>query len=71
MASDDLMSEEKKSNSNITLNLNIKDEEEAKSIFAKLSAGAEIKMPLTKTFWAKQFGMLTDKFGINWMVNCE
>jgi PhnB protein len=28
-------------------------------------------MPLDKTFWESYFGMLTDKFGINWMVNCE
>jgi len=42
----------------------------AERIFAALSAGAEITMPLEKTFWAKRFGMLTDRFGINWMVNC-
>jgi len=28
-------------------------------------------MPLEKTFWAERFGMLTDRFGLSWMVNCE
>jgi PhnB protein len=28
-------------------------------------------MPIQETFWAERFGMLTDKFGINWMVNCD
>ena len=28
-------------------------------------------MPLEKTFWAERFGMLTDRFGIPWLINCE
>ena len=44
--------------------------EEAERIYAGLSEGAQkISMPLGETFWAKRFGMLTDKFGIPWMVN--
>lgn len=43
--------------------------EEADKIFNKLSAGAKIEMPIADTFWGAYFGMLTDKFGIEWMVN--
>ncbi len=38
-------------------------------IFSKLSAGGSVTMPLDKTFWSPRFGMLTDKFGIKWMLN--
>lgn len=47
------------------------DVAESERIFAALSAGGQIEMPLQETFWASRFGMLTDKFGIGWMVNCE
>ncbi len=43
-------------------------EAEAKRIFAALSEGGEVTMPLTKTFWSPCFGMLTDRFGIGWMI---
>ncbi len=43
--------------------------EEAEQVFASLSEGANIQMPLQKTFWTPGFGMLTDQFGIPWMVN--
>ena len=45
--------------------------EEAERIFAALSDGATIGMPIAETFWARRFGMLTDRFGTPWMVNCE
>lgn len=44
---------------------------EAERIFGALADGGEIEMPLEKTFWAERFGMLTDRFGVNWMVNCD
>jgi len=44
---------------------------DAERIFQALSQGATVRMPLQKTFWALRFGMLTDQFGIPWMVNCE
>ena len=46
-------------------------EEEATRIFNELSAGGEVTMPLEKTFWNALFGTLTDKFGVQWMVNYE
>jgi PhnB protein len=43
--------------------------DEAHSAFAALSQGGQVTMPLAPTFWAKTFGMLTDRFGIAWAVN--
>lgn len=42
---------------------------ELQGYFQKLSAGGSVTMPLEKSMWGDHFGMLTDKFGINWMVN--
>ena len=53
------------------VNIGVDTAEEAERIFAALSAGGSIAMPIAETFWATRFGMLTDKFGIPWMVNCE
>jgi PhnB protein len=39
-------------------------------MFNALAAGGTVTMPFEETFWAERFGMLTDKFGIGWMVNC-
>jgi PhnB protein len=44
---------------------------EAERIFNALSEGATITMPLQQTFWAARFGMLVDRFGTPWMINCE
>lgn len=52
-----------------SLSLSVPTEGEAKKAFAALSEGGEAKMPLTKTFWSPCFGMLTDRFGIGWMVS--
>ena len=41
---------------------------DAEQEFAALSAGGAVRMPLGKTFWSPAFGMLTDKFGVGWMV---
>lgn len=56
---------------NISISINADSEEEANRIFNGLSAGGTVTMPLAKTFWAALFGMFTDKFGINWMVNYD
>src|SRR5438445_6720 len=44
---------------------------EAERIFKALSENGTVTMPLQQTFWAVRFGMLVDRFGIPWMVNCE
>jgi PhnB protein len=40
-------------------------------VFNALADGGSVRMPLGETFWAKKFGMLTDRFGTPWMINCE
>lgn len=53
----------------VTLSLSGEDEVELKGYWDKLSEGATIAQPLTPAPWGDQFGMLTDKFGMEWMVN--
>jgi PhnB protein len=54
---------------NINMSLTGDDEAELKGYFSKLSAGGQVSQPLEKALWGDSFGMLTDKFGINWFVN--
>lgn len=54
--------------SGFTLNYSVSTEAEADRAYAALLEGGQVKMPLTKTFWSPKFGMLTDRFGIDWMV---
>jgi len=56
---------------NIALSIDTNDRNEADRIFTTLSNGAQIKMPMAETFWGAYFGVLTDRFGINWLINCE
>jgi len=56
---------------NISISINASSEEEATRLFNGLAEGGTVKMPLQKTFWGAFFGMLTDKFGIHWMVNFD
>jgi PhnB protein len=51
-----------------TLSLSAADEAEAERMFNGLSDGGKVDMPLAKTFFAKKFGMVTDRFGVSWMV---
>lgn len=52
-----------------SLALDPKDEVEAERLFAGLSEGGSVTMPLGKTFFSPCFGMVTDRFGVAWMVN--
>ena len=54
-----------------SVSLVIDDAGDADRVFAALSAGGTVRMPIAKTFWAERFGMLVDRFGIPWLVNCE
>lgn len=71
MMSDDSRPDGPATGGNISLALGLDDPERAKQAFEKLSQGGSVRMPLGKTFWAEAFGMLTDKFGVKWMINCE
>ena len=53
----------------MTLVIEVADDAEAKRVFTFLGEGGKVTMPLAKTFWTSSFGMLTDKFGVPWMVN--
>jgi PhnB protein len=59
------------SGNNISLSIETDSMDEATRIFNGLSDGGIVTMPLDKTFWNAYFGMFTDKYGINWMVNYE
>jgi PhnB protein len=52
-----------------SLSLTVANEAEADRKFAALVEGGQVQMPLAKTFWSPRFGMLTDRFGVGWMVS--
>lgn len=56
---------------NFSISINTDSTEEADRLFNGLSAGGTVTMPMNKTFWGAYFGMFTDKFGINWMINFD
>ena len=56
---------------NISLAIGLNDPYRAKQLFDNLAKEGVTIMPLEKTYWAEAFGMVTDKFGIKWMVNCD
>jgi PhnB protein len=51
-----------------SLSLTVANEAEADRKFAALAEGGQVKMPLGKTFWSPRFGMLSDRFGVGWMI---
>lgn len=51
--------------------IQIKEPAEAERVFNALAEGGSVTMPIQQTFWAARFGMLVDRFGIPWMVNCS
>ena len=67
MASDGMCSG-KPSFQGFSLSVPAKDEGDAKRKFSALAEGGRVKMPLTKTFFSPAFGMVTDRFGLGWMV---
>ena len=69
----DNMSDEWPTNigNNISLAIGTNDTAAAETMFNKMAEGGNVTMPIQETFWAERFGMLTDKFGINWMFNCD
>jgi PhnB protein len=60
-----------KPGNNMSISVDAASEAEAGSIFNALSEGGKVDVPLQKMFWGAHFGMLTDKFGIQWMVNYD
>lgn len=56
---------------NFSLSVNTEGKAETDRVFNALSAGGQVAMPLANTFWGSYFGMLTDKFGIQWMISYD
>jgi len=71
MADDGMGSQTKAEFKGMTLVIEVADDAEAKRVFMALGEGGNVTMPLAKTFWSSSFGMLTDKFGVPWMVGVE
>lgn len=69
MASDNPM-DKPKVGDNLALNINCSTIPETEKLFNALSAGGKVTIPLADTFWGAHFGMLIDKYGFHWMLNC-
>jgi PhnB protein len=70
MISDTMKGKEISTNGNIQLSIGLEEEAKTKEIFDNLAEGGQVSMPLAKQFWGDLFGMLQDKFGVSWMLNC-
>lgn len=68
MASDGCASEGEPRFEGFSLSVTANDEADAKRKFSALAEGGEVRMPLGKTFFAKAFGMVQDRFGVGWMI---
>jgi PhnB protein len=71
MMCDDPRPEAAAGGGNISLAIGLNDPERARQIFGNLADGGWVIMPIEKTYWAEAFGMVADKFGVKWMVNCD
>ena len=71
LMADDGMSDRASEYKGLTLAIEVADDAEAKRVFTAMGEGGKVTMPLMKTFWSSSFGMLTDKFGVPWMVNVQ
>ena len=71
MASDSMPGHPFSQGNNFSVNIDCDTTDELEQYFSALSAGGKVGMPPQDTFWGARFGMLTDKFGVNWMLNCE
>lgn len=58
-----------KQGNNFSISITASSKEEADTLFNALAAGGQVSMPMNQTFWGDYFGMLTDKFGIQWMMS--
>jgi len=55
----------------VALNMKAAEAADAERIFKALAENGEVQMPIQETFWAFRFGVVTDRFGTPWMINCE
>lgn len=71
MASDSMPDRAPLVGNNISLSIEWDEADKMEAAYTKLSEGGKKTMPLGDMFWGARFGMLTDKYGIHWMFNCE
>ncbi|HVZ98391.1 MAG TPA: glyoxalase/bleomycin resistance/extradiol dioxygenase family protein [Chitinophagaceae bacterium] len=71
MASDRMNEKQFNRSGDISLSAQCETTDQLEKIFSKMSEGGKVTMPLQDQFWGAKFGMLTDKFGVHWMFNCE
>ena len=71
MASDAMNEKDFTRSGDISLSIECETADQLEKVFAKMAEGGKVTMPLQDQFWGARFGMLTDKFGIHWMFNCE
>jgi PhnB protein len=71
MASDSTPDRPVQIGNNLSLSINLTNKDEQTRLFDALSEGGKVTMPLNETFWGARFGMVTDKYGINWMTNMD
>ena len=72
MASDRMPGQPFGGHAGFSMSVNLpKDPVRGETVFKALAAGGIVTMPLAETFWGARFGMLVDKFGVGWMVNCD
>ena len=69
MASDSYLSG-RSGSGNVSLSLSVSDPGAGGVLFGKLAEGGRVTVPFQETFWSPGFGMLVDRYGIEWMVNC-
>ncbi len=73
MASDSMegFGDKLKEGNNFSINISAESKEEADKLFAKLSDGGKVGMKMEDAFWGSYFGMLTDKFGVQWLIGYD
>lgn len=72
MASDRMPGQPFGGHAGFSMSVNIPaDPVRGEQVFKALSTGGMVTMPFSQTFWGAHFGMLVDKFGVGWMVNCD
>src|SRR5947209_12508446 len=71
MMSDDPSPDGATGEGKISLAIGLDDSGRANQLFKNLAQDGAIIMPIQKTYWAEAFGMVADKFGVKWMINCE
>lgn len=67
----DMMRDKAVIGDNVGITIDCDSEEEINTIFNKLSVGGEVFMPVEKAFWGSLFGVVTDKYGVEWMLNYD